>query len=364
MDLNTGDAANDNEFLAEEGISLWLALARNYSEETEEALKLLNLCLSALFRDQEPLYSDLDSSCLKDLSMVVEVHAIYGGINCLQSTASTLKAMYDKLLGNSSPRIVPYLLRPLEAFALSCPADTATFAFQCGILLVMVRACCAYISGLQEAMKQYHEPEIVLVSYLSFLCRVLICSPQCLHETVTVVVNELISLGAAPHGTSGDVLMKSIVRLIVDMIDMVGSCAGGMWRRKLWTLSLLSLYPTSDSTLLDIFPEVLNITDSAVCEEKDDEAQGQGLIAKLAGAMTAISTEDAAFVGDEAVAPDPVTIKMGELVSQDIVMRSSLIHVAHEKFQALRAMVGDARCSQLVQSLPPPTMQRLFNVQS
>jgi len=358
----TGDDDNidTSEYLVEEGVSLWLSLARNYHTTNDESMSLFNLCLHALFKSDDAAYADLGLESLKEIMMIVEVHAILGGGACLQACAPLLKDMYDRVLGSVAPRVVPYIIRPLEAFALSCPNEISLFAFQTRILENMIKSCMSYVPGLEEAMKKFHESEVAVVSYLSFICRIIVCAPHVLMEVLNNVVIELINQGVAPAGTTANALLLSVVRLLINMVDMAGSCAGGTWRRKLWALALLSLYP-NDQTLFEVFPDVLLLTESVICEElEDSNTNDQDTANRFALSMAAQNTEDAAFIGQNAVDVDTVTRLMGDLVCKDVVMRSSLLAIAQDKVRLIRLALGDGICGQLLQPLPQNTVNRFI----
>jgi hypothetical protein len=369
INQESGDM-NDEQasYLLGEGISLWLALSRNMVAHSDDADNLLVASLFTLFKDHGSA-GDLEVESLKELLMIVEAHAIVGQLVCLQRCQDTLRLMYDKLFGQVAARVVPYLLRPLEAFALSCPLETSIFALQGGLLHRIVRSSCAYIPGLEDSMKSLLEPEIALVTYLSFAARIMLTDWNILTTAASNVMNELVLQGAAPAGLGSDLLLRSIAKLMIDMFDLVGGCAAGMWRRKMWCLALLSIYPSNDSTVLSWFEELLNMVDSVVCEEADDKSTNgnpnfskqRDFTVELASSMVALSTEDAAFVGGELVEIDPIAMMMGALVMKDVVNQSSLVRIAQEKIQAVRKVIGDFAAGELIEKLPQETRNRLLS---
>jgi hypothetical protein len=60
-----------------------------------------------------------------------------------------------------------------------------------------------------------------------------------------------------------------------------------MWRKRLWCLALLSVYPVQDMTILQWFPEVIHVVDNVICEEISEE--GQARVTSMASSMLAIS---------------------------------------------------------------------------
>lgn len=360
---------NDDQagYLLEEGISLWLALSRNMLTHSHDADNLLVASMFTLFKDDGSA-GDLEVESLKELLMIVEAHAIVGQATTLQRCQDSLCLMYNKLFGQVAPRAVPYLLRPLEAFALSCPVETCTFALQGGIVHKILRACCAYIPGLEESMKAFLEPEIALVTYLCFVARIMLTDWNRLRVAALDVMNELSAQGVAQNGAGVDLLLRSIAKLLIDMFDFVGGCAAGMWRRKMVCLALLGIYPSNDSVVMSWFEEILNMVDSVICEEEDDRAISSEAIPRrreftveLASVMVALSTEDAAFVGGEQVEIDPIAIIMGALVMKDVVNQSSLVRIVQEKIQVVRKTIGDVALGELIEKLTQATRNRLLS---
>lgn len=363
----------DPNFLLKEGIALWLAIIRTFTGAYSVDLdSCLRGCLSALVGINgdgsvtEGLLGDLDDDGVKDVCMVIEAYALVGSSECLRSCSELLKLLYHRLLGQVQPRIVPYLLRPIDAFLLSCPGEAMSFLYQSGVLSRMLQGCCAHIPGLNVVMQDFMEPEVALVGYLSVLARVILLDNMAFLQLCSTLLQDISRISGGMVNGTAEELVSGVVVLMLEQSDHVSCLAGGQWRRKLWVLSLASLVSMQNSTLLSHFPELLMFADGVICENSSDTNQTV-LGLDLASSMVCMSTEDMSFMrdGDGNVSlggtVESIAIRMNQLIEQDRVVRTDLRQAVRDCVIALQHINDKDTVNTLLQSLPSITLSRLLN---
>jgi len=153
---------------------------------------------------------------------------------------------------------------------------------------------CASVPDFQEVLKTYEEADVAVVSYLSIFARLLLAENlsrgaisagpgapiNVLTESLGATARDINSLISAKGGGSDDLLSSThdllcrVLKLMLSLFDSVNYRPGGVWHRKLWCLSLLSLYPSADPQLLEIFHEVVHVCEDVLSDEVDELADG------------------------------------------------------------------------------------------
>lgn len=364
-----GESDGTQSYLFLEGLSLWLAVMRHLVYQTNQTSysnqldTLASSCLNTIFSESVinmgTLATEMDTEDIKIFSMILESYGIHGQHIFLQSNSQYLAMMYSKLLGQVEARVVPYLLRPIESLALTCPAETNAFLIQSGCLFRMLQSCFARVQLFRELLQDFIEPEICIVSYLSVIARLMLGTDgiSSILHILQYILADLQRLNATSINV--EMLFQSILQLFIDMFDFVGGCTGGTWRRKLWCLALLSIYPTDNPSLLQLFGNILVMTDSVLCEE-DNDSQEKISSNQLASSLVHMSAEDAAFINDTDT-NESIVLAMCHFVEKDIVFSSNLLVLVKDKFQGMRDRIGDAALGNFVQGLPQSLLQRILS---
>jgi hypothetical protein len=135
-------------------------------------------------------------------------------------------------------RAVPYVLRPLEAFFLSCPQDTAHFLIQSGLILPILYPCLAAVAAVKEmkVLEAYEEADVAVVSYLSVVARLALYGPQFLTQAVQAIISSPV-LGPTFNLNSKDSneavavqenILQMLIRLMIDKFDSVAYSSSGI----------------------------------------------------------------------------------------------------------------------------------------
>ena len=281
---------------------------------------------------------------------VLEAYALCGGRDCLVANASALQGVLAGLLCQVAPSSVQYVVRPIEAFFLACPADTANFLAQSGLLLPIVRACAADVPHWKEALKEYSEPKVSLVSYLSIVARLLLVPEgvSALAQAAEALAMEVPPAVCTAIGLNGPSIVTSLARLLIDNFDAAGYRSTGPWYRKLWCLALLSLFP-SHPQFYEWFPEVIHIATDVVTEEGTPEGKERALrmvpAMLSAGCMDSYAnvdvTDDGADGGVEKEKEDPLVGRFRLMLVADVVLAMSCEAAAKEKHEQTRLALGE-----------------------
>ena len=348
--------------LSGDGVALCLAVMRNLPSPDAycEALDaLLPLCVRCLFlqlggdEDNESgshLRARSPDDDMRRVMLICEAYAITDGPRVLFANAAVLSEALQRLIGAVKATLVEYIARPIEALFLSCPTDAGRFLQQSGALHSILRTCVASVPQFASvaSLGEHREEDVVLVSYLSIFARMLLTDAAQIMPAARSICAECLAADAAGSLTGLDesILVKCLVRLMIDKFDAVGSCTAGMWRRRLWCLSLLSLYPHTH-IVAEWFPEVYNIAVDVLAEDATEEGQRRkdGLLQALMGGdgdMAGCNDDDdddedngRAAAADE---PEPITETFGRLLSADVVMASDVQAVMQAKVQAMQTI--------------------------
>jgi hypothetical protein len=258
----------ESAYLFKEGLELLLAVMRNCGREgySEALAALLPACLHSTFAGGECVCSD--ASDFRTVMLICEAYLLVDGPRCLFSCGAALGGALLKLVGLVAARNVAHILRPLDALFLSCPAEAGPFLLDSGLLLSILRICSASVPQFQAFLEKHKYEDVALVSYLSIVARLLLCNMSVLVTAAQRLAAELApALGPAVDHNE---ILRCVARLMIDKFDSVGYCTGGVWRRKLWCLALLSLYPHTE-IVRPWFSEVCDVAVDVLAEEATEE---------------------------------------------------------------------------------------------
>jgi hypothetical protein len=252
----TCSGAGDTSHLLQDGVSLWLALMRNLSSQAyiPSLDTLFRACFGGLFSAD---ITDLSAETLHNLMLVCEAYAIICGAHCLTHNADILQLTFRKLLCQVAPKSVQFVLRPIEAFFLACPKETAQFLLQSGLILAPLRACAASTKTFSDIFSELKEQDIATIGYLSLAARLLLVDPGVLYTATHMITSDLPMEFCKHHAVNGESLLRCIVQLLVEKFDVCGYGSGccGVWRQKPRILALLILYP-QNASYFEWFPAV------------------------------------------------------------------------------------------------------------
>jgi hypothetical protein len=234
-----------------------------------------------------------------------------------------------------------------------------------------LKYCAAGIPQLKETMKEFQENTLGLISYYSIFARLLLLqSTSQLGDLLMNSINNLtvdiyrIRIGNVDT-PDGNLLIKGYMRYILDNFDSVGYSSSGTWRRKLWCLSLLSIYPTSDKEMLDMFPEIVNIAVDIICEEESEEGK-----LRLKGIVNALLSSSNDRMrdnydsdndnGNKEEENEPIIKSMTLLMNRDIVINSNVNDIVIEKLGSVLNTIGNEEFSKFVPLIGESTLKRFM----
>ncbi len=355
--------ALDSSYLAKDGIALWLTVARNISPEHYcPALdELLQFRLWNLF-EHDLVSSDIDD--VRDVMLIIEAYALVGGRQCLVNSASVLNHVYERTLGQVSPRAVGFITRSLEAFIAVCPHEAVQFLVQSGCLQSMLRACSAAVPELSQYLQDFAEADVAVVSYLSIFARLCLNSSDTLQREIWTLSQSIRTPEVSSH-SEPFVLRRSLLRLLIDKFDSVGYCQGGMWRRRLWCLALLSLFPSEDTAISQWFPEVINICADIISEENSEEGQSRAHGNAMLDCLVAIDEDCFVAIDEDSSqcepAVEPIVVTFRHLAGVDIVATTSVRTVAAHQLQRLQSCLSEDQFLSVVQIIGLETISLFSN---
>ena len=352
-------STEEGNYLVKEGVTLWLAVSRNippggYNQALDEIAKagLTNITENISTSDVNEA-----TEMIKELLCVMEAYAIISGRSFLLSCANSLQFFYSKHLGAYGPKAVSYLMRPIEALLMSCPIEASEFLLQSGILQTMLRSICASMPTLADSLTNYAEIDITVVSYLSIFAR-LILLQNCNQLRTFVVfqaIDDMISdLSRIGLSTNRQMLIYGIIYLLIDKFDNVGYCSAGMWKRKLWCISLLSNYSATnyDTFMLEKFSEVVNISADVLSEEEAEE--GIERCTYMANTMLAFDADD--DLNDDN--KEPITTCLLSLLQGDIISSTSVYAYTKQKLIELKQYTDETTFTQIMTMIGQDTLNR------
>ena len=230
-----------------EAKELWLGLVR--------AASAYSLDMDALFKVVMPIIVSVDSEDLvpgssaelRTLMMITEAYALLGRETFLQSSSEILAAILHQCLGSQlESKTVSVVRRPLDALFFAAPAAAAAFVCRSGVLAAMLRTCGAAMDNFKMYFPDFGEKPVVLVAFLSVVCRSLTIAPAALHEQIAGVLQQVGVQGGESFFQQG------LFRLLVDNFDKVE----GLWDKRLWLRTMLGMYPSADPSLVSSLSEV------------------------------------------------------------------------------------------------------------
>lgn len=373
-----------------QGMQLWLGLMRNTMHYNQYLKELIDRNLPRIL-DSDLIGSNIDE--LKVVLCLLEAYMLVGGMDIIYASNAAVTKLLLKSVGNVRPRAVPYAMRPLEALLVKCGnhGDCIRYLDECGVALVILRACAASVDDVTVALefdqthqnvahvgagksgtltiianlfKAYKESDIALVAYLGVISRLMLCAP----DTMVAIAEKLIvSMGGPSYQNAGMVLIKGIIRLMLDKFDSFNYSSAGFWKRRVCAMCLLSLYPTSDNDLVLWLPEVFYIVDDVLTENSSDEG-----IAKLSNLPSNIlslsestldSLEDEG--ADEAVAcaeEEQIVRLLRNLLQSDVALQTNFHSLLMNKCEQLKGAIGEERMMRDVyMQVEQTTLERLMN---
>ena len=323
-----------------------------------------------------------DEDDIKRVMLVLEGHAITGGAGCLQQCEGAILHAFHRTVGQVAPRIVGSVLRPLEAFFVTCPRDIARSLLASGLLATLLRPLCAAVPALSDAMEGDKEADISRIYYLSVIARLAVVGASAMVSSALVGVLASVpgSAQAVLHARQdqggqgnqsgqggqgggqgggidpGVVVYRQILSQMIDLFDVVEYSSAGGWRRKLWALALvLSVGGEAGCLPVDRFPEVVNIVDQVLCEEEESGGGGGG-----GGGGGEECNEDDADEADEEEDKGPLVDYYKSLIDQDVVSTASLRDLLGEKMRLVQGAIGEGVFMQgLLTSLGETVVQRV-----
>jgi hypothetical protein len=255
-----------------------------------------------------------------------------------------------------------YFTRPLEALLLSCPIEASEFLLHSGILHIMLRSICAKMPAFKNSLCQFDERDLTIVAYLTVFARLILLQnlnqlrTPIVYQSIDSVVTELESV--ALH-SNRQMLMQGIVYLLLSYFDNVGFCAAGMWKRKIWCLSLLSNYPAAttnidgNSCMLDIFSEVINISTDVVSEEVAEE--GIKRSNNMANSMLSVDYDDEVVNTEE-----PIITCLQSLLQGDVVSVTSVHGYTKQKLIEMKQTHNEATFNTIINMIGQDNLNRFI----
>ena len=215
--------SEQNLFLVEEALGLWLAIVRLAPAYTD-------VLGSLFFRATHLLAQDLDH--LKVLMLITEGYILLGCSPFLCSHSVTLQHVLVSVVGKVRPRGTACIMVVLEALLRGYPTEGGQLLKQAGVLRTMLEACAA-----THAEVDGNDPDRVITLYLTTLARCLLAVPNILDAHLPILeVKGNSSFGA-----------NEFMHLFWKLFNYEGSGTFDLSRRKLWLLAMLSLFPPTES---------------------------------------------------------------------------------------------------------------------
>ena len=342
--------SDDSSFLINDGVLLWLALMRNLSVTAYTPLldELLRHCFGGIFSTGN---SEISGDTLRDLMLVCESYAILGGAHCLTSNAAVLLVTFQKLLCQVAPRSVQYVLRPLEAFFLTCPLEMSQFLSQGTLLLAPLQAIASVTDKYAVVFEESKEADVAIVGYLSLIARVMLVDPSVLVASVGDLLSKL-SIDVRQQFDIDDVsFLRSVFVLMTVKFDICiysGGCSG-VWRQKLWVLALLALYP-GNPAYLELFPVVFKYA-KEVEKELEFDYKTEKIVREMFSANDEDFDHDTAYEAESDTDETfsgmqggqgrteglgvPIAHNFLALLRRDVVQTDSVALISSQKYSAL-----------------------------
>jgi len=215
--LNESFGKEENVFLVEEALRMWLVFLRLSNG--------YNGSLGALFTRAATLSKDLEHVII--LMRITEYYIMHGGASFLNDHAQTIQEVLCNLVGEVRPRGLAYVALVIEALLRSYPTEGGSLLFQCGLVKRFLEACAANYWEKDDC-----EPDRVIVLYLTALARILLSNLRMLSNILPVV------------SSSGEVFgEEQLVSMYISKFQVAGNGAHGLLFQKLWAILLSSFVP-------------------------------------------------------------------------------------------------------------------------
>ena len=296
----------DNLFLTEDALGLWLSLLR-LSPAYSDAL-------GALFpRVKSLLEEDLEH--VKCLMMITETYILLGGAVFLNAHPASLQAVLGQVVGNVHPRGVAYVMLVLEALMRAFPTEGGQLLLQADILRTMVGSCAAFYNEDPGS-----EPERVISLYLTVFARALLASPRLMDGDLSSSLVDDAVFGP-----------NEVVQLYFRLFDYEISSGGfDKTRCKLWVLMSLSLLPPAESLYGGILVENIAKGLTMYTSVNSEEATNNSFVPYEVGQ----DDEEESFLAGE----ENYKALLAKQCGQDIALTANL----HQAFSS--ALEGLKRC--------------------
>jgi hypothetical protein len=159
---------------------------------------------------------------------ITERYIMLGGANFLNDHSTTIQQVLSNIVGEVRPRGAAHVFLVLEALLRSFPVEGGLLLRDCGVLNILMTSCAKSYFEVEQC-----EPDRVVVLYLTTLARIFLSAPSTLRSLFPVKLQ------------SGDVFTEDQwINLYLLKFQVAGNGAHGLLFQKLWTLLLLTLYPT------------------------------------------------------------------------------------------------------------------------
>jgi len=233
----------DNAFLAEEALRIWLVflrLSKTYDPNT----------LGKLYPRAAELSKDLDHIVI--LMRITQHYMLLGGVVFLNEHATNIQSVLSNVVGKVRPRGTAYIYLVVESLLISYPIEGAMLLHQSGVLKTFIEACASNFFELDS-----YEPDRVVVMYMTAVARITIASPSILQTLLPYTL---------PNGAVFG--KEQLIQMYIMKYQIAGNGAHGLLFQKLWSMLLLSFYPpcqlTSCSSLVlgnsnDIFNNFIHV---------------------------------------------------------------------------------------------------------
>lgn len=223
-------------------------------------------------------------------------------------------------------------------------------------LFNLLRSCAGSMLGsFSNYFADYAESNIALVAYVSAVCRALLINQSAVQNQITALLGGVGLVNAEMN------FYQSFVRLLLDKYDAVSYQAAGIWHKKLWCLTILNFYPTSDSTLVSWLPEVVNMNISLMAEYKAEEEEGRNHSSKMYSIMISSADyieedEEDAYsdqkyqTDDSSVVPEPehIVTAFKSIIEKDPISTKNIQVALESMFQSMRPILGEDSYNQLI----------------
>jgi len=183
-----------------------------------------------------------DFSHLKTVMRIIQGYIVFGKLEFLNMYASTISTILYRTVGNVSTKATSYVSLVLEALLCQCPVQGGQLLLSSGIIKTMISSC-----AMRYRLDENHDPDIVVVQYLTSIARILIACPTILDSFVN---------------SEGDA--RSFIELYFQLFETAGCSNGGPLHQKIWIMLLLSFIPDRDNAHPIFSQQILKCMDQFI----------------------------------------------------------------------------------------------------